>query len=329
MKRYLPASCIIIFFILMLLFPQPVFQGASAGLLLWFDMVLPTLLPFIIVSNLLIQTRAIHWIARILAPVIGRFFGISSYGTFAVLTGFLCGYPMGGKVTADLVEHTYISREEGCYLLSFCNNTSPMFIISYVIWHNLSDPSLTLPSMTILVLSPILCSFLFREYYTHRAYRKTCPCGTGGLRPNKYGGRKAAKISDSVCPSSAPSENLVDTCIMNGFESITKVGGYIILFSILLYLMQTVFSGSLVLSAILMPSMEITNGIPLICRLPLAAEYRYILAMALTSFGGWCSVAQTKSMIQKVNLPVFPYIVEKLITALVTSLLAYVYITFF
>ena len=49
--------------------------------------------------------------------------------------------------------------------------------------------------------------------------------------------------------------------------------------------------------------------------------------LALTSFGGLCSVAQTKSMIRQSGLSIVPYIAEKLVTALVTSLLAFFYIT--
>ena len=51
------------------------------------------------------------------------------------------------------------------------------------------------------------------------------------------------------------------------------------------------------------------------------------LGAALTSFGGWCCIAQTYSMISGNHLPILPYIAEKLATALVTSLLisAYIY----
>ena len=109
MKRYFTSLCVIALFVLMLLFPQPVFKGASSGLLLWFNVILPTLLPFMIVSNLLIGTRAIDAISKVFGPVMCRLFGVTRYGSFAIIAGFLCGYPMGGKVTADLVRKQYIT----------------------------------------------------------------------------------------------------------------------------------------------------------------------------------------------------------------------------
>ena len=308
MKRYFTSLCVIALFVLMLLFPQPVFKGASSGLLLWFNVILPTLLPFMIVSNLLIGTRAIDAISKVFGPVMCRLFGVTRYGSFAIIAGFLCGYPMGGKVTADLVRKQYITWQEGQYLLSFTNNTSPMFIISYVVWQNLKDTSRTMPALLILILSPILCSFLFRIYY-----------------------RPGARIHSSGCPPlpKAAAASLMDSCIMNGVETITKVGGYIMLFSILIALLQKLPLDHFLFSLLLLPSLEMTNGIPLLCASPLSADACFVLSLALTSFGGWCSVAQTRSMVQGTRLPITPYIIEKLITTLVTSLLAYTYIRLF
>ena len=308
MKRYFTSLCVIALFVLMLLFPQPVFKGASSGLLLWFNVILPTLLPFMIVSNLLIGTRAIDAISKVFGPVMCRLFGVTRYGSFAIIAGFLCGYPMGGKVTADLVRKQYITWQEGQYLLSFTNNTSPMFIISYVVWQNLKDTSRTMPALLILILSPILCSFLFRIYY-----------------------RPGARIHSSEYPPlpKAAAASLMDSCIMNGFETITKVGGYIMLFSILIALLQKLPLDHFLFSLLLLPSLEMTNGIPLLCVSPLSADACFVLSLALTSFGGWCSVAQTRSMVQGARLPITPYIIEKLITTLVTRLLAYTYIRLF
>lgn len=307
MKRKFFLCIIIAFFILMLCFPKFVFQGASEGLLLWFQTVLPTLLPFIIICNLLIHTGAFTYIARTCGPLIGRIFHVSPNGSFAVLTGFLCGYPMGAKVTSDLLRSEQISLSEGKYLLSFCNNTSPMFIMSYVLWQNLHREDLILPSLIILFATPALLSIPFRFHYLHAD------------------SKRHKSISQPEVPKKSDFQ-ILDFCIMNGFETITKVGGYIILFSILLTLLKQLPSSMPLWNHILLPSLEITNGIPLLCSTMPNFSMQYVLVLALTSFGGVCSVAQTKSMLSGTGLSIFPYIIEKLITALATSFLAYLYL---
>lgn len=318
LKQFIPnkitsagSAGIIIIFLLMLVFPQVVFSGASEGLLLWFHTVLPTLLPFIIITNLLLHTRAIDWILTITSPVLCYIFRVTPYGSFAVLTGFLCGYPMGSKVTADLLKEDMITSKEGRYLLSFCNNTSPMFIIGYVIWQNLRMPEQTVPFFLILIFSPILCSFLFR-WYNH------VPLASN--RKNAY--NRKHKASNAKIESG----RLLDTCIMDGFETITKVGGYIMLFSILSDFAEQILASNQLLPALFLASLEITNGIPMIGALSASQSLRIVLTLGLVSFGGWCSIAQTRSMLQGTDLPLLPYIIEKLITSLVTSLLAYCYI---
>lgn len=218
MKHYFSSSVIILLFVLFLGFPQQVFAGASTGLTLWFQVIFPTLLPFIILSNLMIHTSAIHILAKALSPVLSRLFGVSDYGTFAILTGFLCGYPMGSKVTADLVKEGFISRKEGQYLLGICNNTSPMFIISYLMWQSLKLQKQTIPSLIILFLSPVIVSILLRRFQ-------------GDLQ-TKYKNMSAPLISKSLT-------DVLDFCIMNGFETIAKIGGYMMLFSIFFTLIDT------------------------------------------------------------------------------------------
>ena len=293
------AIILLFLFIVMLLFPKATFDGASEGLLLWFQIVLPTLFPFMIVSNLFINTNSVFYISRMLKPFLQRLFRISEQACYVVLIGFLCGYPMGAKVISDLISNNYISKEEGKYLLSFCNNTSPMFIISFIVMQNFKLKSILLPTVFILFLSPFLCSFLFRLFY--RIPETTI-----------YNPSNHIQLNFSI----------FDNAITNGLESITKVGGYIIVFSIIFSLCKDLPWNWF------LPTLEISSGIPWIMsnNLPLTVAYPYVLAC--TSFGGFCSIAQTYSVMQETKLPLFPYIIEKLITATVTSLLALLYIHF-
>lgn len=140
MKGKFSALLTIFFFFLILLFPKTCVTGAGKGLVLWFHTVLPTLLPFLILTNLLLETGAIHLLSKLTKPLFCRLFHVSEYGSIVILSGFLCGYPLGSKFTADLLRRQKISYREASYLLSFCNNTSPMFIISFFIQQNLNTP---------------------------------------------------------------------------------------------------------------------------------------------------------------------------------------------
>lgn len=302
---------ILILFFSMLSFPQTVFTGASYGLVLWFRHVLPTLLPYMILINVLICTPALHWICRITSTFLCPLLSTSYYGTFAVLTGFLCGYPMGAKTASDLLDTQKISRSEASYLLSFCNNTSPAFILSYVVAQNMKERNLCIPFFLILTFTPLMLSFIFRLFYRLPESSCSFPQVTPGSFSN---------------PPESISDSFLDRCILNAFESVTKVGGYMMMFSVLIQLLASVLPNT-IFSLLLYSSLEISTGIRLLFSSALYTTEKIILCAFLTSFGGWCCIAQTYSMISSSQLPILPYITAKLVTALVTSLLisAYIY----
>lgn len=310
MKYFSSTVLITLMFAAMLLFPKAVFNGASEGLLLWFQIVFPTLFPFMLITNLLMDSGGLAFISGIFRRPFRRIFGVSGNGSFAVLAGFLCGYPMGAKVTADLLRTGRITRAEGQYLLSFCNNTSPVFIINFIVWKTLGVDQLLLPSLAVLMGVPVLLSLLFRRFYLEKG-----------------------KHFFPEVPASAPGSgrrtdfSLLDICMMNSFESIVKVGGYIILFSVILSLLSEsgqhgpLFTG---LAAIL----EVTNGILILDGLNMRLTLSWPLIMALTSFGGLCSVVQTQCMIQDTGLKISHYVIQKLAAAGAASLLAVFYMNF-
>lgn len=310
-NQILKFTLVLLFFI-MLISPKTVFIGASKGLLLWFQTVLPTLFPFLFITNLLLSTDSISFLSSAFGMMLSRIFRVSPNGSFAVLAGFLCGYPMGAKTASDLTVSGYISQEEGRYLLSFCNNTSPMFLMNFIIWKTLKKETLFLPALLIQLLTPIIISLFTRKRY---------------LNARKCFQNSNAKLANVPHKTKKWSFTEIDLSIMNSFETLVKVGGYIILFSVLLALLQQVPANFMLLK-LLLPTLEITNGVVKLTETNLPFSIQFTSIMALTAFGGLCSIAQTHCMIQKAGLPILPYIKEKLAAALTASLLTILYLHF-
>ena len=303
MKRILPV-CL---FFAMLAAPEAVFRGAQDGLLLWFRTVFPTLFPFMAVSGIMISTGGLSVISALFGRLSSAVFGTSGNGTFAVLTGFLCGYPAGAKTAADLVREGRITREEGAYLLSFCNNVSPGFVINYIVLNMIGDKKMMMPTMLILNIVPVALSFLFRRIYLKGKKRFTDP-GAG----HKCG---ADKFNFAV----------LDRCLMDSAGSVVKVGLYIIAFSVLISLGELTGKECIVVRSML-PLLEITNGVAMIHDMFPDPGISYPFILGLTSFGGICAAMQTKSMLTGSGISFFPYITQKLAAAAAASLLGFLYI---
>ena len=310
MKQLLSGLPVLVLFLAMLFSPKAVFEGAESGLLLWFQVVFPTLFPFMLVSGLMLSGGGLVVISRIFGRLFSTLFATSPNGSFAVIAGFLCGYPMGAKVSADLVRSGRISRDEGVYLLSFCNNTSPIFIMNFIVWKTFEREELMIPTLLILIGVPAFLSLFFRRFYLNG--RKKFPDLSEGKRDN-------AKLLNF---------EMLDSCLADSFESIVKVGLYIIFFSILIALPGKLSAGHPLLAGIL-PTLEMTNGILMIHKAAPDLTVSYPLILGLTSFGGFCSAAQTKCMLKAASLPILPYIIQKLTAAAAASLLGIVYMHVF
>lgn len=305
MKSKLTLILLFCFLALILCFPKLALDGSVTGLLLWFHTILPTLLPFIILTSLLIKMNAIFSLTKYIYPVFHKLFKVSHYGSYAMLCGLLCGYPMGAKTTAELLKSNKISKQEAQKLLNVCNMVSPAFFINYVVYQTLDSAKRTGPLLVILYAAPLLYAF----------FSSSCSSDKESNCMNA----KYARLTFQM----------LDESIMDGFETITRLGGYIILFAIIAKIATAFLHTVAILDTILIGVIELTNGILQLQENDLPLAFSLPCAIFLCSFGGISGIAQTKSMIQGTSLSIKHYTVAKIKLSLFSLLLALVYCLLF
>lgn len=316
-RKILTKAGIVLFLAIILLFPSSSYLGAKRGLLLWFNTILPTLLPFIIVSNLIIGLQITRPLSKLLYPLFHLLFGISRGGCYPVLMGFLSGIPVGAKSVADLVSQGTIKEKEGQYLLGFCNNASPMFIMSYIAISQLELPAIRFHLLLIIYLSGILSAFLMFRILPRQGSRKKLTVS-------------ALEYEQGAVNPVVPKFDftLLDASIMNGFEIITKVGGYIILFSIPAQIISGLGPSDSYLKLLTIGFLEITTGINQISLSGLDMGTKIALITMFTAFGGLSGMAQTKSVINSTRLSIGVYIKSKLLHMLIAFTITTFYVRF-
>ena len=294
-----------------LLFTHPVLaaEGCTAGLTLWYQAVLPSLLPFMIVSGLLIHTGLFHFLNSFYAPLFQRLFRISEEGCYAVLMGFLCGFPMGAKTTADLVRQGHLTREEGTYLLGFCNNVSPAFFMNYICMHALGYHQIPWKIVLLFYALPVCYGILTRPFYHFPYDRNICT-------------KKQAPMQRLTFP-------MLDACIMDSFATITRLGGYIILFSVFQGILQFLLSSSSFFSVMLCGLTEFSTGLNALKDTALPFSLKFPLTMGFSSFGGLCVLAQTSCVLSGTDLPLFPYLIGRIVCTLSASGLTFLFVILF
>lgn len=289
----------------LLFFPSETITGSKDGLLLWYNILLPSLLPFLILTNLLIASNSYLLLNKLFSIPIKFIFKTSNAGVFPVVIGFLCGFPLGAKTVSDLYLQGRLSENESYYLLSFCNNSSPMFIISVLVTQFYTDLTLLPYTISILMLSTYVTSLFTRRIY-------------------KF---------DRTIPPVQQSNNLyinmtiVDNCILDAIHLIVKIGAYIMIFSIIINTTSHIVPSNHFLSNYFFSTLELTNGLRLLTNSPSFITF-YTSSMGLVSFGGFCSMIQTYSVISNSGLSIKPYYIQKIITAFTTVIISYLFIRY-
>ncbi|MCM1400197.1 MAG: hypothetical protein NC225_12035 [Clostridium sp.] len=270
---------------------QTVIAGATHGLMLWYQNVVPILLPFMLISALIVNSISQKQAANSNSAILSTLF-----------LGILCGYPIGAKVTSDYMNHGIYSKQTGNILLPLCNNSSPMFISGYITNYILGGKISFLTIMALIYIPYVLVSLVF---VLLGRLKKSSSNSTTSLKKIKR-----TQISSG-------------DIIENSITAITCVGVYIMLCSIIIEFINHVSPLPENYNLFLAGMMEITRGTEIFyLNSPLDLKIKTALIIGFTSFGGISALLQTNKVISNSELSVIRYIVIKILCAAMSFLFA-------
>lgn len=322
LKKNLIKSFLILFtiFVLSMLirYPSQMLDASKNGVRLWLNVLLPSLLPFMVGVSILNSLGASRILGTILEPIVKPIFRVSGYGAFPFVMGILSGYPMGAKITQQLLDESKISTIEAQRILSFSNNPGVLFILGTVASGMLSCPIAGYFIILVTVLSAVSSGFCFRFY------------GYSFVPESLHRNTKHTKTQ------SKKTGELLGESIKSSMETLTQIGGFVILFSVIiqaLYLSGVVNGLSQLINNVLplekdavygMISgiLEITNGANVFSNTQLPLSQKLSLTCCVLSMGGMSILAQTLSILHTKELKTSVYIISKILNGFFAYLYA-------
>ncbi len=278
---------------------------ALNGLNLWFTKMIPALLPFMILSGIMVRLHLTDGFVSIVHPFLHPMWKTGKNVTYAMIMGFLCGFPMGARVTCDLLERDMINEKEAGFLLAFNNNIGPVYFTGFVL------PLLHLRQVVPYLIGMYGLPFLYGLLLRHTVYREMSVTSCNA---------RVRELSAASCQVTRNPYSLleqIDDAITSSVQGILSLGGYMILFNLLNLVPasipviipqaaeESIFVQNLPL--LMAPILEITGGLGILGdRMPL-------YSLLLLPFGGLSCIAQTYSIIRRSNLSIHTYVYHKLI----------------
>nr|WP_088067982.1 sporulation integral membrane protein YlbJ [Gottfriedia luciferensis] len=318
--------------------PDVAFKGSIRGLDMWWGIVFPSLLPFFILSELLICFGIVQFIGVFLEPVMRPLFRVPGVGAFVWAMGMASGFPSGAKLSAKLYKEGELTKLEAERLNSFTNSSNPLFIfvaVSVGFFHNVNIG-------IVLALSHYFSNAIVGLLM--RFYGRNQPNYSRSERIHSNRFKYAFKVlHEKRINEKRPIGKILGDAIGSSVQTLLMIGGFIIVFSVLNMLLLEIgfishvgkviafcFSKISVNQNLSTPFLsglfEITLGSKLVSELNNSTLLQQVaLTSFILGFGGFSIQAQVASIISEVKMSMKPYLIGRLLQSIIAPILAIIF----
>lgn len=283
----------------LLMFPTDCRNGATNGVFLCLQVLVPSLFPFMILSSFVASSGIIQKVPKVIGSAIKFLFGLPPCAFAPIFLSLIGGYPVGATSIKELYRQGHLTKEQSERMAMFCVSAGPGFLITYigaVMTRNLKLGYLLLISQIIsLFMLGIIAKFW------------VIPLNEDNTETINYC-KKRNSIKDSVIYS-----------IENAIKATSSMCALVVVFSAVSEVFITLCNNNpaiIWLTALI----EITNGTKV-----LADAYPVVLLAFVCGFGGLCVhfqiFVQLKDLkINKCNFYIFRFL-QGLLCAIFSGIL--------
>jgi sporulation integral membrane protein YlbJ len=318
----------------MVKYPKDAFDSAIMGLNLWWNVVFPSLLPFFILSEILMGLGVVHFIGVLLEPLMRPVFNVPGVGAFALSMGLASGYPMDAVITSKFRKNQLCTAVEAERLLSFTNTADPLFMFGAVAVGMFAMPELGVIIALAHYLSSFLVGIIFR-FHARGRDRQTpdAAAPAGNIVVRAFRALYYARQEDKRSPG-----QLLGDAVKSSMNTILLIGGFIIVFSVFLRIVSVIgltglletafvwllnavgFSSSLAASLV-SGLFEIDIGTMAASQADAPLAEKVAMAGAIIAWSGLCVHGQVASIVIESGIRIAPYIFGRLLHAVLAAVL--------
>jgi len=336
----LPAVAVIIT-ISIVRYPDDAFDAAVQGLDVWFNVVLPALLPFFIGSQLLMGLGVVHFMGVLLEPFMRPLFNVPGVGSFVMAMGLASGYPVGAMLTGKMVKRKLCNAREAERLMSFTNTADPLFMVGAVAVGMFKDVRLGSIIALAHYISAVLLGIIMR-FYAPKAEITPSVASKNGRESILL--KATRELLRARKEDNRPLGQLLGDCIKDSINSMLLILGFIILFSVIIRIITVAgFIGlicpviNIILNslgfnanfspAILSGIFEITLGTKMASSTNAPLLHQVIVASSIIAWSGLSVHFQVMSMISDTDIRIAPYIIARFLHAVLAGIVTYFLMT--
>lgn len=276
-----------------------IFNTISTSLNIWINTLIPTLFPFFIISDILINYNITNYIPNQIKRIFTKLFNTSDNIITIFFLSLLSGFPSAAKNIKLMVDKKLINTKEASHTLIFTHFANPLFILGTI--------------QTFFIKNKKLCIIILLSHYT----------------PNIILGiltRHSSKKEKNIIEKK---ENIIFSkviikSIKNSIDTLLTILGILACSLIISSLIINRLKLNIYNETLLKCLLEITMGINNLSKLNIPNIYKTILTSMTLSFGGLAIHMQVLSFITEVNLSYKKFLIARIYHSILSGIIAYI-----
>ena len=273
---------------------------------MWINNIFPSLFPFFIIGNILIELNFPQILGELLKKIICKLFKINSNASFILILSMLSGFPSSAKYTKDLLDKNIIDEKDATKILTFTHFSNPLFILGTVstFLHNKKLAILVLISH---YLGNFIIGIILRNY--NKKEIKNTKINLNNI--------KLKKVNIG---------NIISNSIKSTINTLLLILGSTTVFLIITTIINSIIPLNGILKPIINGIFEMTQGLKYLENLNINSNIKALISTGILSFGGLSVHMQIITIISETKIKYLPYFISRILHAFISIVILYLLI---
>lgn len=291
---------------------KEILNSVSFSISVWKNNIFPSLFPFFIMSELLIEYGFVEFIGELLKPVMVYLFKANPNTAFIFIMSLISGCPSNAKYTKELLNQKLITEKDATKILMFSHFSNPLFILGTVSLVFLNNKEAGLLVLLCHYSVNLVIGVLFRSYLPSKK------------EPVQVSFQNAIlKMHQKRIQNPKNFGMILTGAILNTIQTLLLILGTITIFLVLTTIIDKNMNLSTFHQGILNGMIEMTQGLKYLSALHIPLSLKSTLTAMILSFGGFSVHMQVMSILSDTKVKYAPFLFSRIIHATLSALLVY------
>ncbi len=291
---------------------KSILASVSFSINIWKNNIFPSLFPFFVLSELLINYGLVEFLSELFKPIMNYLFKVKGVCAFIFIMSIISGIPSNAKYIRELYLNGDINTNEASKMLMFTHFSNPLFILGTVSILFLNNKEVGILILICHYITNIIIGVLFRNYYPTDE------------KVSKVNLKKAViNMHNKRISNNTSFGSILTNSLINSINTLLLVLGVVTFFLVITTIIDHNINLNSYYQSILNGILEMTQGLKYISELDIPLKIKSIVSTMIISFGGLSGHMQVMGILSDTDIKYLPFLTARIIHALISSLLIY------